>query len=102
MGRIAHTCGDVAEAEAHLQEARETFLSIQARYELARTHLDLASLANTQNDHDAATIHLSTAYAWFQKLQVPKWAERTEQLAQEYGVTLTEVEIEEFETEGSS
>ena len=55
--------------------------------------------AHTQENQDAATMHLSTAYAWFKKLQVPKWVERTEQLAQEYGVTLAEVVLEEL-TEG--
>ena len=83
------------------QEALETFSSIHSRFELARTHLDLASLAHIQDNRDTAATHLSTAYAWFKKLQVPKWVERTEQLAQEYGVTLKEVELEEFETEGS-
>ena len=102
IGRIAHTRGDFAESITRLQEAHKTFLSIQARYELARTHLDLASLSYTQNDRDTTTTHLRTAYAWFQKLQVPKWAERTEQLAQEYGVTLIEVELEEDLPEGSS
>ena len=44
---------------------------MQARYDLARTHLDLASLAHTQGNQAAATTHLCTAYAWFKKLQVP-------------------------------
>jgi hypothetical protein len=41
------------------------------------------------------------AYAWFKKLRAPKWMERTEQLAREDGVTLTEVELEDVETEDS-
>jgi tetratricopeptide (TPR) repeat protein len=101
LGRIAHTIGSQTEAETHLQDALEMFLSIEARYELARTHLDLSSLAHTHNDQGTAITHLSTAYAWFKKLQVPKWMERTEQLAREYGVTLTEDALEEL-TEGSS
>ena len=100
LGRIAHTSGNLPEAESHLQEALATCWSIQAQYELARIHLDLSSLAHTQDNPDITTTHLSTAYAWFKKLQVPKWMERTEQLACEYGVTLKEVELEEFETEG--
>jgi tetratricopeptide (TPR) repeat protein len=99
LGRIAHTSGNLAEAAMHLQDALATFEAMPARYDLARTHLDLASLAHTQEHHAAATTHLSTAYAWFKKLQVAKWAERTEQLAQEYGVTLAEVALEEL-TEG--
>jgi class 3 adenylate cyclase/tetratricopeptide (TPR) repeat protein len=102
LGRIAHASGNLTEAKSHLHKALVTFCSLPARYDLARTHLDLASLAHTQNDVDTATTHLSTAYAWFQKLRIPKWMERTEQLAQEYGVTLTEVKIKVLETEGSS
>ena len=66
-----------------------------ARYDLARTHLDLASLVHAQGNQDTATTHLSTAYAWFKKLQGPTWVERTEQLAREYGITLKEVALEE-------
>jgi tetratricopeptide (TPR) repeat protein len=99
LGRIAQASDDPAEAQTYLQAALATLASIQSRYELARTHLDLASLANTQDDQGTATMHLSTAHAWFKKLQVPKWVEKTEQLAREYGVTLKEVELEEL-TEG--
>ena len=102
LGRIAHANGNLSEANTYCQEALKTFSSIQARYYLARTHLDLAALAHTQGNQDIATTHLNQAYAWFQKLQIPKWVERTEQLAREYGVMLAEVELEEFETEGSS
>jgi hypothetical protein len=101
LGRIAHTSGDLVEAEMHLQDALATFDAMPARYDLARTHLDLASLAHTQGNQDTATTHLSTAYAWFKKIQVPRWVERTEQLAQGYGVTLTEVALEEL-TEGEA
>jgi tetratricopeptide (TPR) repeat protein len=101
LGCIALTNGNLAEAEFYLQHALETLASIHACFEQARTHLDCAALAHTQGHQDTATTHLSTAYAWFQKLQVPKWMERTEQRAREYGVMLTEVELEEFETEDS-
>jgi hypothetical protein len=101
LGQIASTNSRLTEAETHFQEALATFSSIQAQFELARTHLDRAALAHTQNNHDTATIHLSTAYAWFNKLQVPTYVEPTEHLAREYGVTLTEVELDEL-AEGQS
>jgi predicted ATPase/class 3 adenylate cyclase len=102
LGRVAHTSSNLTEAARHLQDARATFDAMEARYDLARTHLDLASLIHSQGNQDTATTHLSTAYAWFKTLQVPKWVERTEQLAREYGVTLTEVVLEavELESEG--
>jgi uncharacterized protein HemY len=93
LGRIAHITGNLPQAQTYLQVSLATFDTIQTRYELARTHLDLASLAQSQGNQDTATTHLSTAHAWFQKLQVSKWVEQTEQLAREYGVTLTEVAL---------
>ena len=100
LGRIAHSQRNFSQAESYLHQALHTARTIQARYELARTHFDIASLAHTQHDPYTATTHLSAAYTWFQKLQVSKWVERTEQLAQEYGVALAEVELDDL-TEGS-
>ena len=99
LGRIAHTSGALAAAETHLQQALATFDAMPGTIRPGTDVLDLACLAHTQENQDAATTHLSTAYAWFKKLQVPHWVERTEQLAREYGVTLSEVALEEL-TEG--
>ncbi len=101
LGRIALTIDVLSEAETLLNESLQTFVTCQRRFEVGRTHLDLAELAHAQGNQETATTHLSTAYAWFKKLQVPKWVEKTEQLAQEHGVTLTEVELEEL-TEGEA
>ena len=101
LGRIAHTRGKLDKAATHLHEARDIFASIQARFELGRTLLDLASLAHAQGNRNAVADHLSQACAWFKNLQTPKWAERTEQLAQEYDVTLAEVELADL-MEGTS
>ena len=101
LGRIAYSQCNFSQAESYLRKALNSSSTIQARYELARTHLDLASLARTQDDLDTTAAHLCTAYTWFKKLKVPIWAERTEQLAREYGVTLTEVELDDL-TEGAS
>ena len=101
LGRIAQDTGETAGAAIHLQDALATFSSIHSQFELARTYLALAALAHTQDSRELATTHLSTAYAWFKKLQVPKWVERTEQLAREYGVTLTEVELADLTEEPS-
>ena len=85
--------GNLAEAKTYFQEARDAFASIHSRFELARTHLDLATLSHTQGDTEAAAVHLSTAHAWFIHLQVPKYIGRAEQLARVYGLTLTEVPL---------
>jgi tetratricopeptide (TPR) repeat protein len=63
LGRIAHSIGNLAEAQAYLQEARDSFASIHGRFELARTHLDLAALSYIQGDAESAAMHLSTARA---------------------------------------
>jgi hypothetical protein len=41
-------------------------------------------------------MHLSTARAWFARLQVPKYVERAEQLARTYDLILTEVPLDEL------
>ena len=96
LGRIAKANGTAVEADMYLHEALDTFSSIHSRFELARIHLDLASLAFSQGHQDSATEHLSTACAWFRQLQVPKYIERTKQIAQEYGVILTQVSLDEL------
>ena len=68
--------------------ALQTFTSTQGRFEVGRTHLDLATLAHAQGDVSATAMHLYEAHGLFTALQVPKYSERTAQLAREYGVTL--------------
>ena len=76
------------EAERHLQEAVRTLSEIGARFELGRTHLDLASIARANGTDDALKSHLRKAHALFTALRVPKYVERTEQLARELGARL--------------
>ncbi|MGH7412226.1 MAG: sigma 54-interacting transcriptional regulator [Candidatus Methylomirabilis sp.] len=90
LGRIAQARGAFSEAEAHLNEALRTFDSMQARYDLARTHLDLAALAHAQGDQERASVHVRQAYSLFRGLRVPKYVERAEQLAQGFGVSLSD------------
>jgi tetratricopeptide (TPR) repeat protein len=77
-----------AEAKRYLDAAQQTYAAIQGRYWVGRTHLDLATLAHAQGDISAATPHLHEAHGLFTALQVPKYIERTAQLACEYGITL--------------
>jgi tetratricopeptide (TPR) repeat protein len=89
LGHLAQTRGALVEAASHLQEALQRCTTLHLRYELARTHVDLATLAHTQGDHAAATTHLAEARAMFRALRIPKWAEATAQLAQAWGSPLT-------------
>ena len=86
LGRLAYTCGHLAEAAAMLQEALATFTTIHAQFEAGRTHLDLA--AHAQGNLGAATAHLTHAHGMFTSLQVPHYVERTIYLTREYGITL--------------
>jgi tetratricopeptide (TPR) repeat protein len=82
LGRIAQAKGDDLAAAQFLHEALHTFTTLQARYELARTHLLLAEFAQQQGNREALTTHLSTARQLFQLLHIPYYVARTEHLAQ--------------------
>jgi tetratricopeptide (TPR) repeat protein len=88
LGRLAQAAGNFGEAQAHLDQAVETFASVNARYVIARTHLDSASLANARGDRDATKKSLQSAYVVFVALNAPNLVARTEQLAVEYGIKL--------------
>jgi transcriptional regulator with AAA-type ATPase domain/tetratricopeptide (TPR) repeat protein len=86
LGRIARACGALPEAEARLTEALQTFASIEARYELGRTHLDLAALAHARGDAAGAAAHLAEAGSRFTALGIPRYVARTHELAEAFGV----------------
>jgi tetratricopeptide (TPR) repeat protein len=86
LGRIAQAEGRLAEAERYLTDALETFVLVQARFETGRTHLFMASLAHVQGRAEAVSAHLSEARSLFQKLRVPRYLKRAEQLAGELTV----------------
>ncbi|MBI2154600.1 MAG: AAA family ATPase [Candidatus Rokubacteria bacterium] len=89
LGRIAQAQATLPEAERHLTDALQTFAAINCRFEAGRTHLDLAAVAHAQGNKDAVATHLEEARSLFQVLRVPKYVERTEQLAKEFGASLS-------------
>jgi class 3 adenylate cyclase/tetratricopeptide (TPR) repeat protein len=88
IGRVAQAEGSALEAEGHLAEALQSFVSIRARFEIGRIHLFLASLSHAQGNCEAVASHLNEAHALFRALRVPKYVERSEQLAREFGASL--------------
>jgi tetratricopeptide (TPR) repeat protein len=90
LGRIAQATGALAEAECHLNEALTTFTAMQARFEVGRTHLALAELAQHQGKRAAVTLHLTTAHHLFTALCVPVYAQRVMQYACALGLAFTQ------------
>jgi class 3 adenylate cyclase/tetratricopeptide (TPR) repeat protein len=86
LGRIAQASDSLEEAQRCLAEALRTFIALTAQFEMGRTHLDLAALAQAQGNLAVATTHLHTAHGLFETLQVPHYVERTAQLARALGV----------------
>jgi tetratricopeptide (TPR) repeat protein len=81
LGRIARVTGPPADAERWLRAALESFRSIQALFEVARTRLDLALLAGAGSAEAAA--ELGEARRLFAELGVPRYVAEAERLAGE-------------------
>ena len=88
LGHITLARGAYGEAATHLQEALDTFSTLQARAEIARTRFTLAALAHAQGSRET-TRHLHEAHTMFQALQMPVYVNRTRKLANTFGVSLT-------------
>ena len=88
LGRIARVGGQLKEAQNHLKEALRTFESVGARYHAGRTHLDLAELAHARGDEERAGAHLDAARRLFEGLKIPKYVERAEDYARQFGIHL--------------
>jgi class 3 adenylate cyclase/tetratricopeptide (TPR) repeat protein len=87
LGRIARAEGDTMEARRNFDGAISAFGAIGARFELARTHLDVAALAQTQGDRENLAKHLKEARELFSALQVPKYVERAGRLGEQLGLS---------------
>jgi class 3 adenylate cyclase/tetratricopeptide (TPR) repeat protein len=81
LGRIARAAGDPAEARRWFGEALESFLAIQAPFEVARTRLDLALAAGAGAEE--AALQLGEARRLFAELRLPRYAAEADQLAGE-------------------
>jgi tetratricopeptide (TPR) repeat protein len=84
LGRLARSQGDLATAERQLTEAAQVFREVGARFEAARTRLDLAELARARGDLHAAARTAAEARDVFQALGVPSYASRASALARPF------------------
>jgi tetratricopeptide (TPR) repeat protein len=85
LGRIALAQGALTEAKRYLDEAVGTLGSVGARFELARTRLEFAALADAQGDRKNTMAHLKEAHSIFTALQAPRYVERAEKLLEFFG-----------------
>lgn len=75
------------EADAHLREALSVFTAIDARFEAARTRLDLADLERCRRDEAAAAAHRGEARRLFEALGLPAQVAAVDRLAAGAGAT---------------
>ena len=90
VGRLALTLGELDDAEAALERAVRTFADIEARAQVARSHVLLAELRAARGDHAAAAAELRAARQLFTSMRAPRLVERTQRLAGQLGVNLEE------------
>jgi tetratricopeptide (TPR) repeat protein len=88
LGRVLRAEGRLDDAAFELSGALETFAASEARFEVARTHLDLAELAHARGDPARAAQHLAAAAGGFGELRVPAWSARADELAGRLGVRM--------------
>jgi DNA-binding SARP family transcriptional activator/class 3 adenylate cyclase len=81
LGRIDLAAGDLTGAERRLGEALEAFSGMEAAFEVAVTHLDLAELARRRGLPERAAQHLEVCRERFAALGAPAYLDRAERLA---------------------
>jgi hypothetical protein len=81
LGRIAQAEDQLAEARTLLTGSLEALASTEARFEMARTRLELAELSHREGDRDAAARQGRLAEEVFTASGVSRYEERTRDLA---------------------
>ena len=87
LGRVALAEHDQGAARRHLDAALDLFAAIPARFEVGRTHLDLAVIGVA--DEGAAAErgrHLRTALGLFLAARAPRYVDRAKRLAIDLGI----------------
>jgi len=79
LGRISRATGNPVQAKKDLEEALESFRSIQAPFEVGRTRLDLALVAGTGSEE--AAWQLGEARRLFAELRLAPYVEKADRLA---------------------
>jgi adenylate cyclase len=90
LGRVAAATNSLDIAQMTLTRALDIFSELRARYEVARTRVDLAGLAHLSNDHSGSLSQLRKAYALYSELGARGQCERVVQLGRRLGAPLVE------------
>jgi hypothetical protein len=80
--------GDLRGAAAALRGALQTFSAVEARYETARTRLELAERTAALGDPRVARDQLREAHRSFLLLRIPCWVAQAEAIGAELAITL--------------
>jgi transcriptional regulator with AAA-type ATPase domain/tetratricopeptide (TPR) repeat protein len=88
LGHIAVARGAYGDAAEHLREALRAFEAVEAAFEVARTHCDLAAFARAQGRSGPTSLHLVEACRLFRALGLPRWVERAESHGRDWGIAL--------------
>jgi class 3 adenylate cyclase/transcriptional regulator with XRE-family HTH domain/tetratricopeptide (TPR) repeat protein len=73
MGRVERASGNLADSERWLTDALKTFETVQSRFDVGRTYLDLADLARAQRQPVRVAAHLAEAEQRFAELDLPDY-----------------------------
>jgi DNA-binding SARP family transcriptional activator len=88
LGRIAQAHGQHADAERYLVAALQTYTECGARFEAARTCVDLAATLGARGNRDAARAHLASALGIFAAARAPRRTAAVHALARSLDVEL--------------
>jgi class 3 adenylate cyclase/tetratricopeptide (TPR) repeat protein len=89
LGHVARAEGDSDEAVRRLEDAARTFVAIGARYEEARTRLDVATLHRAAGRREAAAVELEGATRLLRGVGVTRYDTALSALAADLGLSLS-------------
>lgn len=84
LGRYLFAVDDARLAAKHFLDAVESFESLEATYEVARTYLDLAQTTDRLGDRRGAVRYAQLAHGLFARLNIPIYTEESKKLERRY------------------
>jgi ATP/maltotriose-dependent transcriptional regulator MalT len=88
LARVAFVNGKLDEAETFIRRALGSFITVDARCQVARSHVTLAEVLAGRGNVGAARSELEIARGMFSQMRAPRLLDRTERLARTLGLPL--------------